>query len=65
VPPSSSAARLTGTARLAGSKKSTTKSGRGKVTVKLRSAKRLKKAPKVIVRVRSGKASRSLTVSAR
>ncbi len=56
---------LTGTARLAGSKKSTTRSGKGKVTVRLRSAKRLKKAPKVIVRVRSGKASRSLTVSAR
>jgi hypothetical protein len=65
VPPSSSAAKLTGTARLAGSKRSATRSGRGRVTVKLRSAKRLKKAPRVILRIRSGKHSRTVKVSAR
>ncbi len=65
VPPSSSAAKLTGSARIAGSSRTTTKTGRGKVTVKLRSVKRLKHAPRVVLNVRSGSGTRTLKVSAR
>jgi hypothetical protein len=63
--PTSKSAKLTGTARIAGTKKSTTRSGKGHVTVKLRSAKRLKKAPRVVLKVRSGSNTRTLKVSAR
>jgi hypothetical protein len=48
--------------RLQGTKKTVTKTGKGKVKMTLRSAKRLKKAPKVIVTVASGKSKTSLTV---
>jgi hypothetical protein len=65
VPPTSASAKLTGTARIAGSKVSTTRTGKGKVTMKLRSAKRLKKAPKVVVRVTSGKSKTTRTVKAK
>jgi hypothetical protein len=61
---SATASRLTSTARLASSKKAVTKSGKGKVKIRLRSAKRLKKAPKVVVTVRSGK-SKARTVKVR
>jgi hypothetical protein len=65
VAPSSRTAKLTGSARIAGTRKTTTKSGKGKVTVRLRSAKRLKKAPRVVLKVRSGATTRTLKVSAR
>jgi hypothetical protein len=57
VPPSGSAskAKFTSTLRVAGSKKTTTKTGKGKVTMRLHSSKRLKKAPTVIIRVKTGK----------
>ena len=48
--------------RIAGTKKAKRVSGKGKVKVRLRSAKRLKKAPKVVVKVGSAK---SRTVTAR
>ena len=57
IPPANgtaSKAKLTGSIRIAGSKKTTTKSGNGKVTMKLKSSKRLKKAPKVVIKVKSG-----------
>ena len=55
IPPttgSAAKAKLTGSIRIAGSKKTTTKSGNGKVTMKLKSSKRLKKAPKVVIKVK-------------
>ena len=65
VPPTNASAKLTGTARLAGCAKSTTKTGKGKVTMRLHSSKRLKKAPKVVLRIASGKSKTSLTVKAK
>jgi len=63
--PTNASAKLTGTARLAGSSKSTTKTGKGKVTMRLHSSKRLKKAPKVVLKIASGKTKTSLTVKAK
>ena len=65
IPPTSSSAKLTGTARIAGSKKTVTRTGKGKVTMRLRSSKRLKKAPKVVIRITQGKAKANLTVRAK
>ena len=65
IPPTNASAKLTGTARLSGSRKSTTRTGKGKVTMRLHSSKRLKKAPKVVLRIASGKAKTSLTVKAK
>jgi hypothetical protein len=65
IPPTSSSAKLTGTARIAGSKKTVTRSGKGKVTMRLHSSKRLKKAPKVVLRIAQGKARTKLTVRAK
>jgi hypothetical protein len=65
IPPSSTGAKLKASAKLAGSKKVTTKTGKGKVTMKLRSSKRLKRAPKVIIKITSGKKSASKTVRAK
>ena len=65
MPPTEATAKLTGSVRLAGASKTTTKSGRGKVTMRLHSSKRLKKAPRVVLKVRSGASTRTLKVSAR
>ena len=42
-----------------------TRTGKGKVTMRLHSSKRLKKAPKVVLRIASGKAKTNLTVKAK
>ena len=47
-------AELKGTARLQNTKRTVSRSGKGKVTLKLKSAKRLSKKQKVVVEVRSG-----------
>jgi hypothetical protein len=69
IPPtggSAAKAKLTGSIRVAGTKKTTTRSGNGKVTMKLKSSKRLKKAPKVIIKVKSGNSKTvSKTVTAK
>jgi len=56
IPPATTSAKLTGTAQAAGRTKRF--SGTGKVKVKLRSAKRLKRAPKVVIRL--GKTQRTV-----
>jgi hypothetical protein len=56
-------AALKGTARLQHTKRTVSRSGkRGKVTLKLKSAKRLSKKQKVVVEVRSGALKKKLTV---
>ncbi|HWK27503.1 MAG TPA: hypothetical protein VNS09_13125 [Solirubrobacter sp.] len=62
VPPTSSKLKLKGTARIAGTKTTRSWSGKGRVKVRLKTGKRLKRAPKVVVKV--GKA-KSRTVKAR
>ena len=62
IPPTTKQAKLKGTVRIAGSSKTRSWSGKNRVKVKLRSSKRLKRAPKVVVKV--GKA-KSRTVTAR
>jgi hypothetical protein len=64
IPPSTSSAKLKSSVRLQGSKRTVTKTGKGKVKMTLRSAKRLTKTPKVVVTVASGKSKTSLTVKA-
>ena len=61
APPTTKQAKLKGTARLAGTKKARSWSGTNRVKVKLRSSKRLKRAPKVVVKVGKAK-SRTVTV---
>ena len=66
VKPTSSAMRLSGTVRLAGrgNRASASKSGKGKVNLTVRSAKRLKKGQKVVLTVRGGSTTKVLTVKA-
>ena len=61
LPPTTKQATLKGTARLAGTKKARSWSGKNRVKVKLRSSKRLQRAPKVVVKVGKAK-SRTVTV---
>ena len=61
LPPTTKQAKLKGTARLAGTKKARSWSGKNRVKVKLRSSKRLHRAPKVVVKVGKAK-SRTVTV---
>jgi hypothetical protein len=53
---------LKGSARLQNTKRTVTRSGKGKVTLKLKSATRLKKSQKVVVEIRSGTVRGKLTV---
>ena len=64
IPPTSKSVKIVSALRVAGTKLTTHKTGRGKVKMRLRSSKRLRKAPKVIVKVRAGKAVTQLTVRA-
>ena len=67
VTPTSAATRLSGTVRLAGRghRASGSKSGKGKLNLTVRSAKRLKKGQKVVLTVRGGSTKKVLTVKAR
>ena len=60
IPPTTTNAAIKGTVRIAGAKQTTKVSGKGKVKVRLRSSKKLKKAPKVVVKLGSSK-SRTYT----
>jgi hypothetical protein len=60
IPPTTTNASIKGTVRIAGTKAVKTVSGKGKVKVRLRSSKKLKKAPKVVVKLGSSK-SRTYT----
>ncbi len=62
VPPATDQRVDPGPVRIAGTKVAKRVSGKGKVKVRLRSAKKLKKAPKVVVKIGSAK---SRTVPAR
>ena len=63
--PAKTTATLSVTGRPAGAKKSVTRSSnRGKVTITLRSTKRLSKRSKLVLKVRSGNTIRVLTVKA-
>lgn len=54
-----------GTARLQGTKAAKTITGTGKATFRLKSARRLEKAPKVVLTLKSGTRSKAVTVRAR
>ncbi|MDA0180392.1 glycerophosphodiester phosphodiesterase family protein [Solirubrobacter phytolaccae] len=54
-----------GTARLQGTKAAKQVSGKGSTKFRLKSAKRLKKAPKVVLTLKSGTRSKAVTVRAR
>jgi imidazolonepropionase-like amidohydrolase len=58
-------AQLRGSARLQHTKRTVSRSGKGKVRLKLKSAKRLSKRQKVVVEVRSGALKKKLTVKTR
>ncbi|HEY6890923.1 MAG TPA: CTAG/PCC1 family protein, partial [Solirubrobacter sp.] len=60
IPPATAKVAIKGTVRLAGTKATKTISGKGKVKVRLKSSKKLKKAPKVVVKLGSAK-SRTYT----
>jgi hypothetical protein len=67
VRPTSAATQLRGTVRLAGrgSRASTSRSGKGKLNLTVRSTKRLKKGQKVVLKVRGGSTTKVLTAKAR
>jgi hypothetical protein len=65
IPPTTKSAKLKGTVRLSGTKSTRSFSGKGSVKVRLKSAKRLKRAPKVVIKVTSGAKPKSRTVTAR
>ena len=65
VAPTSKSAKLSGTVRLAGAKRaSASRSGKGKVKLTVRSTKRLKKGQKVVLKIKSGKTTKIVTVKA-
>ena len=64
-PRSRPAPNFTGTARVAGTKLAKKVSGQGKAKLRLRSAKRLKKAPKVVLSLKSGTRTRAVSARAR
>ena len=58
-------AKISGTIRLQGHKTaSASKSGKKKVTLTVRSTKALKKGTKVVLKLKSGKTTKQLTVKA-
>ena len=59
------ASTFKGTARLQGTKSAKKVSGKGSTKFRLKSAKRLKKAPKVVLTLKSGTRSKAVTVRAR
>ena len=62
---SNSTAKFTGTARLQGHKTAAaSKSGKRKVTLTVRSSKKLKKGTKVVLKLKSGKITKQITVKA-
>jgi hypothetical protein len=63
---SNTTAKMTGTIRLQGHKTaSAAKSGKKKVTLTVRSTKKLKKGTKVVLKLKSGKVTKQITVKAR
>ena len=60
--PQGAKATLKGAARLQNTKRTVTRSGKGKVTLRLKSAKRLSRSQKVVVEIRSGTAQAKVTL---